>query len=134
MIEKAFKNPAEIHKPFSSYTHCVEVIEVINPNKFLFCSGQVPATADGQLLDTTSFDSQGELVIKNLKSVLANSGAELSDIVKLVTYLRREQDVPNVRELLSRHFPINPPANSVCIVQSLTHKDILIEIEATAAL
>ena len=128
---KEFKNPDSIHSPFSSYTHCVEVNK---PNKFLFCSGQVPALPDGSILDPSSFRSQGELVIKNLEAVLRNSGAELSDIVRLVTYLSRQQDVPEARELLKRHFPINPPANSVCIVQSLTHQDILVEIEATAVL
>lgn len=131
MISKKYKNPNGIHAPFSSYTHCVEVI---NPTKFLFCSGQVPATSDGSLLDTSSFEDQGELVIQNLKRVLSDSGAQLSDVVRLVTYICRKQDVPLVREMLALHFPENPPANSVCVVQSLTHDDILIELEATAVL
>lgn len=131
MTKKVFKNPDSIHKPFSSYTHCVEVS---NPNKTLYCSGQIPATVDGEILDANDFKAQGELVIENLKSVLSNSNARLSDVVRLVTYLSRKQDVTELRELLARHFPINPPANSVSIVQSLTHDDILIEIEATAVL
>jgi len=69
-----------------------------------------------------------------LKSVLSNSDAVLSDVVRLFTYLYREQDVPKLRELLKRHFQNNPPANSVSIVQSLTHEDILIEIEATVVI
>lgn len=131
LTSKIHKNAGDVHAPFSKYTHCVEVT---NPAKILFCSGQVPATKDGELLDSSSFDAQGELVVENLSKVLANSGAKLSDVVKLVTYLRRSQDVPLVRDLLARHFPENPPANSVCIVQSLTHVDILIEMEATAVL
>ena len=66
--------------------------------------------------------------------MLSGSGANLSDVVKLVTYLSRILDVPSVRKLLTRYFPVNPPANSVCVVQSLTHEDILIEMEATAVL
>lgn len=131
MTTKTFKNPENVHKPFSSYTHCVEVS---NPNKILYCSGQIPATLDGKVLDAQDFKAQGELVIKNLKTVLSDSGAQLTDVVRLVTYLSRKQDVPELRELLSRHFADNPPANSVSIVQSLTHDDILIEIEATAVL
>jgi len=131
MTSKTYKNTNRVHEPFSSYTHCVEVT---NPTKILYCSGQVPANLDGSLLDPSDFNAQGELVIENLKLVLSGSGAKLTDIVKLVTYLSRAQDVPSVRELLARHFPVNPPANSVCVVQSLTHKDILIEIEATAVL
>lgn len=131
LTSKIYKNTNRIHTPFSSYTHCVEVT---NPKKLLFCSGQVPANKDGSLLDSSSFEAQGELVMENLKQVLTDSGASLSDVVKLVTYLCRTQDVPLARDLLARHFPENPPANSVCIVQGLTHEDILLEIEATAAL
>ena len=131
MVSKTYKNTNNVHEPFSSYTHCVEVT---NPGKFLYCSGQVPADLDGHLQSQNDFDAQGELVIDNLKLVLSDSGANLSDVVRLVTYLSRTQDVPNVRKLLARHFPVNPPANSVCVVQSLTHQDILIEIEATAVL
>ncbi len=103
MADIKHKNTNDVHQPFSSYTHCVEVT---NPSKFLFCSGQVPATKDGLLLSADNFDAQGKLVLENIKAVLANSGAELTDVVRLVTYLRREQDVPNVRELLKNYFPI----------------------------
>jgi 2-iminobutanoate/2-iminopropanoate deaminase len=131
MTAKKFKNPSDVHAPFSSYSHCVEVT---NPSTFLFCSGQIPATQDGRILARDSFSAQGELVIKNLKATLSNSGAQLTDIVRLVTYLSRKEDVAELRELLNRHFPVNPPANSVSIVQSLTHQDILIELEATAVM
>lgn len=131
MSTKSFKNPDSLHQPFSSYTHCVEVK---SPSKFLFCSGQIPAIQDGTILDPDDFPAQSEQVIENITAVLANSGAGLSDVVRLVTYLKNDRDVPHVRELLARHFPTNPPANSVCIVKSLTHPDILIEIEATAVL
>lgn len=87
MLSKIHTNTKDIHQPFSSYTHCVEVI---SPSRFLFCSGQVPATKDGQLLSPDDFDAQGKLVLENIKSVLSNSGAELTDIVRLVTYLCRE--------------------------------------------
>ena len=131
MTSKIYKNTDSVHEPFSNYTHCVEVT---NPTKILYCSGQVPADLDGHLKYPNDFDAQGELVIDNLKHVLSGSGANLSDVVKLVTYLSRTQDVPSVRKLLARYFPVNPPANSVCVVQSLTHEDILIEMEATAVL
>lgn len=131
MAEIVHKNAEGVHRPFSNYSHC---IEVTNPQKFIFCSGQVPANAAGELLDARDFDAQGKLVFENMKAVLAHSGAEFGDVVKLVTYLCREQDVPAVRDLLAFYFPENPPVNSVCIVKGLTHPDILIEVEATAVL
>ncbi len=131
MATRLFKNCKDVHEPFSNYSHCVEIE---NPSKFLFCSGQIPATKEGTVLSASDFDAQRQLVFENVKSVLGNSGAQLSDIVRLVTYLCREEDVPRVRKLLSDYFPDNPPANSVCLVKGLTHPDILIEVEATAVL
>lgn len=122
-------NPSSVHEPFSNYTHCVEVKR---PDRFLFCSGQVPADASGQLQGKRDFAAQGDLVISNLKAVLASADADLNDIAKLTTFICREQDVPEVRALLKRHFGEQPSANSVCLVQGLTDPEILIEIEATA--
>ena len=61
MVEKSYKSPDGVHEPFSSCAHCVEVA---NPSKFLFCSGQVPATPDGKLLGADDFTAQGEQVIE----------------------------------------------------------------------
>ncbi|RKR03554.1 enamine deaminase RidA (YjgF/YER057c/UK114 family) [Kushneria sinocarnis] len=122
-------NPPNVHEPFSSYTHCVEVKR---PGRFLFCSGQVPADTSGELQGKGDFAAQGDLVVSNLEAVLASADAKLSDIAKLTTFICREQDVSEVRALLKRHFGEQPPANSVCIVQGLADPEVLIEMEATA--
>lgn len=128
---RRFKNPETVHRPFSNYTHCVEVL---NPEKFLFCSGQVPADAYGQLLPADDFVAQAEQVFKNISAVLESSGAELQHIVRLVTYLTRQEDVAALRKVLATTFGIEPPANSVVIVSGLTESTILLEVEATAVI
>jgi len=120
-----------VHRPFSNYTHCVEVQ---NPTKFLFCSGQVPADDSGSLVPADDFVAQAEQVFKNIAGVLASSGAELRHVVRLVTYLTRQQDVVALRDILDSTFGNEPPANSVVLVSGLTEPSILLEIEATAVI
>ena len=128
---REFRNPETVHRPFSNYTHCVEVQE---PTKFLFCSGQVPADESGSLLPADDFVAQAERVFKNIAAVLANSGAELRHVVRLVTYLTRQEDVASLRDILKSTFGNEPPANSVVLVSGLTEPSILLEVEATAIL
>ncbi|GED21978.1 RidA family protein [Halomonas halmophila] len=126
-----FKNPETVHRPFSNYTHCVEVQD---PKKFLFCSGQVPADERGNLLPADNFVAQAEQVFTNIGAVLANSGAEMRHVVRLVTYLTRQEDVAALRDVLKSTFGNNAPANSVVLVSGLTEPSILLEVEATAVI
>ena len=36
------------------------------------------------------------------------------------------------RLLVQRHFPENPPANTICVLRGLANPDYLVEIDATA--
>jgi enamine deaminase RidA (YjgF/YER057c/UK114 family) len=102
--------------------------------KLIFCAGQVAGLPDGTILGPDDFDAQGELVIKNLKDVLANAGATLDNVVKLVTYVCSPHDVPKARALIKKHFPVDPPPNTICILRGLAHPNYLLEIDATAVI
>ena len=73
-------------------------------------------------------------MIANLKKVLEQAGADLTDVVKLVSYVCSPHDVKKVRALVKKHFPENPPANTICILRGLAHSDYLLEIDAKAVL
>ena len=60
------------------------------------------------------------------------SGATLSDVVKLVSYVCSPHDVQKLRALVQKHFPENPQANTICVLRGLAHPDYLLEIDATA--
>jgi enamine deaminase RidA (YjgF/YER057c/UK114 family) len=85
-------------------------------------------------LDPESFEAQGELVIKNLEHVLSECGAKLTDVIKLVSYVCSPHDVSKVRALVKKHFPSNPPANTICVLRGLAHPNYLLEIDATAVI
>jgi 2-iminobutanoate/2-iminopropanoate deaminase len=131
MVQKTFLRPKNIHTPFSHYSHAV-VVEA--PQKFIFCAGQVAGDESGHILGPDDFEAQGELVIKNLEKTLAECGAKLTDVIKLVSYVCSPHDVKKVRALVKKHFPENPPGNTICVLRGLAHPDYLLEIDATAAI
>ena len=131
MVRKTFNRPKDVHQPFSQYSHSV-VVE--GASKFIFCAGQVAGDAEGKILGPDDFEAQGELVMANLERVLREAGADLSDVVKLVSYVCSPHDVKKVRALVKKHFPTSPPANTICILRGLAHPDYLLEIDATAVI
>lgn len=129
MVQKTFIRPKGMHQPFSQYSHVV-IVEA--PTKWIFCAGQVAGDENGKILGPDDFEAQGELVMANLKKALAEAGASLPDVVKLVSYVCSPHDVKKVRALVRKHFPENPPANTICVLRGLAHPDYLLEIDATA--
>lgn len=131
MVKNTHLRPKNTHTPFSHYSHAV-IVE--NPTKFIFCAGQVAGDPNGKILGPDDFEAQGELVMENLKSVLDEAGAKMTDVIKLVSYVCSPHDVKKVRALVKKHFSENPPANTICVLRGLAHPDYLLEIDATAAI
>lgn len=130
MVQKTFNSPQGMHTPFSQYSHSV-VVE--GAQRLIFCAGQVAGDDDGNILGPDDFEAQGELVMHNLTQVLEEAGATLADVVKLTSYVCSPHHVKNVRALVKKHFPEQPPANTICVLRGLAHPDYLLEIDATAA-
>lgn len=131
MVTKIHNQPDGLHTPFSHYSHSVEVE---GAKKLIFCAGQVAGDEQGNILGPDDFEAQGELVMENIRKVLDQAGAKLGDVVKLVSYVCNPHDVKKVRALVKKHFPENPPANTICVLRGLAHADYLLEIDATAVL
>jgi 2-iminobutanoate/2-iminopropanoate deaminase len=129
MARKTFNRPKGVHQPFSQYSHSVVVEEA---QKLIFCAGQVAGDEQGNILGPDDFEAQGEAVMANLKKVLNDAGADLTDVVKLVSYVCSPHDVKKVRALVKKYFPSSPPANTICVLRGLAHPDYLLEIDATA--
>jgi 2-iminobutanoate/2-iminopropanoate deaminase len=128
-LKKTVLKPIGVHEPYSSYSHGI-VVE--GAQKLIFCAGQVAGLSDGARLGPDDFEAQGELVMKNLKAVLAEAGATFENVVKLVTYVCNQHDIKKARALIAQHFPTDPPPNTICILRGLAHPDHLLEIDATA--
>jgi 2-iminobutanoate/2-iminopropanoate deaminase len=99
----------------------------------LFISGIPGFDENGALSDI--FETQFGFVVKNIKRVLAEAGASLSDLVKVNVLLTRASDVAAMNALYAGAFgPAPYPARTTCVVQALPDPKMLIEIEAVASL
>lgn len=101
--------------------------------EILFTSGQIPMTADGELLAEASIAEQTEQVFDNIVAILDSEGGTLEDVLKMTVYLNDIDDFDEMNEVYSGFFDDSPPARSAVEVANLP-KGVDIEIEAIASL
>lgn len=106
--------------------------QAIAANGFLFISGQLPidpATgnfAEGGIRELTRQS------LENVKSILAEAGLTLADVVKTTVFLADMSDFAAMNEVYAEYFTAPAPARSAVAVKTLP-KDGLVEIEVIAA-
>jgi 2-aminomuconate deaminase len=108
---------------------------------FLFVSGTSARRPDNSIagadLDergTTHFDirAQTRAVIENVRDILASSGADLSDIAEISTFLVNINDFAGYNEVYGEYFDHEGPARTTVAVHQLPHPHLLIEMKAIA--
>lgn len=125
-------NPPTLSPP-RSYSH----ITVITAARQIHVSGQIAMTAAGEIVGKGDLAAQTEQVYGNLGHALAAAGATLADVFKIVTYVVdiSPDKVAAVRAARSKFVGDGPfPASTMVGVTGLVHPDLLIEIEAIAAI
>lgn len=99
---------------------------------WLFSSGQIPLTADGQLAGP-DIEAQTEQVFDNLEAVLAAAGASLAQVVKATVFVKDLEDFARLNSVYARRFGAHTPARSTVEVARLP-RDVKVEIEVVARL
>jgi 2-iminobutanoate/2-iminopropanoate deaminase len=114
----------------SIYVHGVELR---SNARLLFVSGQIGIAPDGSLAG--DFAAQCEVAMTNVEALLATAAMTHTNIVKLVFYLTRAVDLPMLGELRrNRWASSTPPAVTTLVVAALARRELLVEIDATAAM
>lgn len=75
---------------------------------------------------------QTEAVIKNIETMLQSAGAELSDLVDVISFLVDMKDFPKYNETYGKFFNQTGPTRTTVAVHQLPHPNLLIEIKAVA--
>ncbi len=108
---------------------------------FLFVSGTSARRADNSIagadvdeLGTVQLDIrvQTRAVIENVRDILASTGADLSDIAEISTFLVNMNDFAGYNEVYGEYFDHQGPARTTVAVHQLPHPHLLIEMKATA--
>jgi enamine deaminase RidA (YjgF/YER057c/UK114 family) len=125
-----FLNPAGMPVP-RGYS---QLVEVPAGTRLLFFSGQVGLDSTGALRDPGDFRAQARQTFENLEAGLRAAGATFADVVKLTFYVLDVKQVPVLREVRDQFVNTEaPPASTLVEVRRLFRDDVLLEIEAIAA-
>lgn len=104
--------------------------QAVVANGMVFCSGQIPLTPDGQLVEG-DVTAQAQQVLSNLKGLLEASGSSLGQVVKTTVFLADMGDFAAMNAVYGQYFTESPPARSTVQVARLP-RDVKVEIEAIA--
>ena len=98
----------------------------------VFTAGQIPMTADGDLLDDESITVQTRQALENVSAILEEEGLTPEDVLKVTVFLDDIDDFDEMNEAYKEYFLDNPPARSAVEVAALP-KGVGVEIEAVAS-
>jgi len=119
--------PEGIYQP-ASYVHAMRAANTI------YVAGQVSRDADGQLVAPNDAAGQAEQVFANLGAVLAAAGADVSNVVKVTTYLVNPTDSAAVTAVRQRFFGDHRPPHTGLIVAALGSPEVRVEVEVIAVI
>jgi enamine deaminase RidA (YjgF/YER057c/UK114 family) len=121
---------SEQAKPVANYQMATRQ----DSGRLVYISGQVAWDAEGNTVGRGDIRAQARHVFQNLRQVLQEAGGDLSDLLKITTYVTRLDDYPAVVEVRQEFFPDGLPASTLIVVESLFHADWLLEVEGMAAI
>lgn len=108
--------------------------QAVRHGDLIFCSGQIPLDAEGELVGGDDVAAQTEQVMKNLEAVLDAAGSSFRDAVKATIFLTDLGDFATVNDVYARTFEgMDPPARA-CVQVAALPKGVKVEIEMIAAL
>ena len=108
-----------------------DAVEVPSGARLLFLSGTPGLGPNGEL--SPKFEEQAEQAWRNVAVALEKAGMQVQDLVKVVQYLVRVEDLAVYPAVRARALGGHRPASMLSVVAALPRADFLIEIEAYAA-
>jgi enamine deaminase RidA (YjgF/YER057c/UK114 family) len=126
----SFASPANLAAPMG-YSH---VVSIPAGSRLVWTAGQVPLDADGAAPDADDWEAQARLAFENVGRALEAGGAAWSDVVKLTFFVVDTAGLPAIRSVRDEFVDTTrPPTSTLVQVAGLFRSDILLEIEAVAA-
>jgi 2-iminobutanoate/2-iminopropanoate deaminase len=86
----------------------------IRANGFVFVSGQASVDETGKIVGDT-FANEMHRTMKNIKTILAAAGLDLSDVVQVRSYVREAKDIPEYNTIYREYFKGTLPARTTIV-------------------
>ncbi len=130
-MEKVIIQPRGMAEAVGPFSRAVRV------GDFLFIAGttalsHIPGGYYDRRLPAT-IEEQTRQTLANIRTVVEAAGGTMADIIKVVIMLKDPADYPRMNAVRAEFFPTDPPI-STCFQANLMRADVLVEIEAVAAL
>lgn len=119
---------AGLAEPISHYSDAVLAGDT------LYVSGLVATDPSGDVVGVGDVVQQTRQIFRNLRLVLEVVGAGPQDVVKLTIFMRDVAQRPLINPVRQEFFGDHRPASTLVEVSRLVRDDLLLEIEAVAAL
>jgi len=124
-------------KPLGNYPHIKRV------GDFLYISGtssrrpdntHIGAEQDKDVKWQLDIRKQTKAVIENIGAILKSEGADLSNLIDMMTFLVDMKDFKGYNEVYGTFFDHTGPTRTTVAAHQLPHPNLLIEIKAIAYL
>jgi reactive intermediate/imine deaminase len=98
----------------------------VRAGDFVYVSGQVAKDANGNMV-TGSIEDETRATLEAVKRVLADAGCEMSDVVKVTTFLEDARDFGRYNGVFKEYFPDGRIARSTVEARPVINTKIEIE-------
>lgn len=98
----------------------------------IYVSGLTSRNKEGAVVGKEDIKVQTETILRNMRTILAEAGATMGDIVKVTVFIKDMELFDEIHEIRRSYFEEPYPASSMVEVSMLADPDLLIEIEAVA--
>lgn len=104
-------------------------------SRLVFLAGACPLNQDGSTAAVGDFAGQAAKALENMRTALADAGAELEDVIstRVLVASQRQQDLVTAWGVVRDAFGDHDVPSTLMGVTVLGYHDQLVEIEAVAA-
>jgi enamine deaminase RidA (YjgF/YER057c/UK114 family) len=110
------------------------VVVLDRPQKLVFISGQLSRDLGGAIVGAGDMRAQLTQTLENLKAALAAAGAELADLVRTNTYVTDIEEYFRHVDVRMKYYSHAMPTSTTVEVRRLAQPELMVEIDAIAAL
>ena len=114
------------------WTKAFRISQGIRVGNTVYVSGQVAFDPEGNVVGENDMTAQARQVFSNLKTVLAEAGATMDDVVKITTFLTDMSRFSEYAAARAEAFPNKIPASTAVATPALVKPELLVEVEAIA--
>ncbi|MBR9827555.1 MAG: RidA family protein [Oceanospirillales bacterium] len=120
MNDSIKRYPSTLPFPFS---------RAVKAGGFLMLSGQVPMTAQGEVVKGT-IQEQTDAVMTRIGETLAHCGADFSQVVKVTVWLSGMEHFAGFNEVYTHYFDAGLPVRSTVTAGLALGVDVEVEVQA----